>query len=58
MYLRSHQRSKDGNDHTFWSLVETTRTVEGPRQQTLCYLGELDDTAQATLSYAKIIQVR
>ena len=55
MYLRSHQRSKDGKDHTYWSLVETTRTVEGPRQRTLCYLGELNDTAQAR--WLKTIEV-
>jgi len=47
MFLRPHQRSKDGNDHTYWSLVETVRTASGPRQRTLCYLGELNGSAQA-----------
>jgi hypothetical protein len=47
MFLRPHQRSKDGKDHTCWSLVETVRTVDGPRQRTLCYLGELNGSAQA-----------
>jgi hypothetical protein len=28
-------------------LVETVRTPEGPRQRTLCYLGELNTSAQA-----------
>jgi transposase len=46
MFLRSHQRSKDGKDHTYWSLVETVRTANGPRQRTLCYLGELNSSAQ------------
>ena len=41
MFLRSHGRSKDGKDHTYWSLVETVRTPNGPRQKTLCYLGEV-----------------
>ncbi|HEY6845856.1 MAG TPA: IS1634 family transposase [Terracidiphilus sp.] len=45
--MRSHQRNKDGKDHTYWSLVETVRTVDGPRQRTLCYLGELNGSAQA-----------
>jgi hypothetical protein len=27
--------------------VETVRTVDGPRQRTLCYLCELNDSAQA-----------
>src|SRR6266581_2968737 len=42
-----HQRSKDGKDHTYWALVETVRTASGPRQRTLCYLGELNGSAQA-----------
>jgi transposase len=47
MFLRAHRREKDGKDHTYWSLVETVRTPDGPRQRTLCYLGELNDSAQA-----------
>jgi transposase len=47
MFLRPHRRAKDGKDHTYWSLVETVRTVDGPRQRTLCYLGELNGSAQA-----------
>src|SRR5215469_5495892 len=47
MYLRPHQRSKDGKEHTYWSLVETVRTPDGPRQKTLCYLGELNSSVHA-----------
>ncbi len=47
MFLRPNHRDKDGKDHTYWSLVETVRTPDGPRQQTLCYLGELNSSAQA-----------
>jgi len=47
MFLRSHGRKKDGKQHTYWSLVETVRTPDGPRQKTLCYLGELNSSAQA-----------
>src|ERR1700683_530946 len=47
MFLRSHSRNKDGKDHTYWSLVATVRTPDGPRQKTLCYLGELNSSAQA-----------
>ena len=47
MFLRPHQRHKDGKDHSYWSLVETVRTADGPRQKTLCYLGELNSSAQA-----------
>ena len=55
MFLRSHARKKDGKDHTYWSLVETVRTSDGPRQRTLCYLGELNDSAQAR--WLKTIEV-
>ena len=55
MFLRSHQRTKDGKEHTYWSLVETIRTSDGPRQKTLCYLGELNSSAQAR--WAKTIEV-
>ena len=47
MFLRAHARSKDGKEHAYWSLVETVRTPDGPRQRTVCYLGELNHSAQA-----------
>ena len=55
MFLRSHGRSKDGKPHTYWSLVETVRTADGPRQRRLCYLGELNDSGQAR--WLKTIEV-
>ena len=47
MFLRELRPKKDGKEHSYWSLVETVRTPEGPRQRTLCYLGELNTSAQA-----------
>src|SRR4030088_3290599 len=47
MFLRPNHRTKDGKDHIYWSLVETVRTADGPRQRRLCYLGELNSSAQA-----------
>ncbi len=55
MFLRSHRRNKDGKDHSYWSLVETVRTPDGPRQKTLCYLGELNGSAHAR--WLKTIEV-
>src|SRR5712664_953452 len=55
MFLRPNYRSKDGKDHAYWSLVETVRTSSGPRQRTLCYLGELNSSAQAR--WLKTIEV-
>ena len=46
MYLRELRPKKDGKEHSYWSLVETVCTPEGPRQRTLCYLGELNTSAQ------------
>lgn len=47
MFLRQHERIKDGKGHCYWSLVETVRTADGPRQRTICYLGELNGSTQA-----------
>lgn len=55
MFLRRHARTKDGKAHAYWSLVETVRTPDGPRQRTLCYLGELNDSAQSR--WLKTIEV-
>jgi transposase len=55
MFLRANHRDKDGKRHTYWSLVETVRTADGPRQRTLCHLGELNDSAQAR--WVKTIEV-
>jgi len=55
MFLRPNYRHKDGKNHTYWSLVETVRTPDGPRQRTLCYLGELNDSTQGR--WLKAIEV-
>jgi len=47
MFLRPNHRSKDGKDHTYWTLVESARTPDGPRQRTLCHLGELNGADHA-----------
>src|SRR5438093_13183219 len=55
MFLRPNNRTKDGKAHAYWSLVETVRTPDGPRQRTLCYLGELNGSARAR--WLKTIEV-
>ena len=47
MFLRPNYRHKDGKEHTYWSLVESVRTPDGPRQRTLCHLGELNGSDHA-----------
>jgi len=43
MYLRRCYRQKDGKRHGYWALVESHRTVRGPRQRVVAWLGELDE---------------
>jgi hypothetical protein len=42
MFLRRYTRTKDGKRHTYYALVESTRTEAGPRQHVVAYLGELN----------------
>jgi transposase len=46
MFLRKLRVHKDGKEQGYWSLVETVRTADGPRQRTLCYLGELNSSVR------------
>jgi hypothetical protein len=43
MYLRCHSRKKGDTEYETWSLVESVRTVKGPRQRTVATLGKLPD---------------
>ncbi len=43
MYLRRCYRRKDGKRHAYWALVESYRTMRGPRQRVVAYLGEMDE---------------
>jgi hypothetical protein len=45
--LWPNYRGKEGKEHTYWSLVETARTPDGPRQKAPRCLGEFDSSAQA-----------
>ena len=47
MFLRPNRRSKDGKDHTYWSLVETVRTPGGPTST---------DHLLATLPHALLVR--
>jgi len=41
MYLRRHDKRVDGEDYQYWSLVESVRTVRGPRQRIVATIGKL-----------------
>ncbi len=47
MFLRRFQKRKNGKSHVYWALVETYRTVKGPRQRIVSYLGELQESEQS-----------
>ena len=40
MYLRRNRRRKNGEDYDYWSLVESVRTAQGPRQRVVAYIGK------------------
>ncbi|GEM_PF-5335523 len=42
MFLRRYTRTKNGKQHVYFALVESTRTDAGPRQQVVAHLGELN----------------
>ena len=41
MFLKANRKSCDGATYEYWSLVESVRTVDGPRQRTVATLGKL-----------------
>ena len=43
MYIRRCYRKKDGKRHAYWALVESYRTVRGPRQRVVAWLGAMDE---------------
>lgn len=56
MFLRCHQRKKDGKEHRYWSIVENRR-VSGGRvvQRHVLYLGEINDSQRE--AWRKSIEV-
>jgi len=41
MFLRAHTRKKNGSVYEYWTLEESVRTKDGPRQRTVATLGKL-----------------
>jgi transposase len=42
MFLRRYRRTKNGETHIYYALVESIRTEAGPRQHVVAHLGELN----------------
>src|ERR1700686_3207036 len=48
MFLRSHNRIKDGKQHRYYTVVESRRLQSGKvAQRQVLYLGEINDSQQA-----------
>jgi len=41
MYLRRNIKKRNGADYDYWTLVESIRTVRGPRQRVVATIGKL-----------------
>jgi hypothetical protein len=54
MYLRRCYKVKDGKRHAYWALVEAVRTLRGPRQRVVAYLGQLEKEARQGVRRAAV----
>ena len=50
--MRKCYRAKDGKRHAYWALVKSVRTANGPRQEVVAYLGDLDEAARLGVQQA------
>jgi len=41
MYLRRHTKTVGSEQYDYWSLVESVRTTQGPRQRIVATIGKL-----------------
>jgi len=56
MYLRQIQRTKNGKEHSYWSILETRRLADGRvSQRHVLYLGEINDAQER--AWARAIEV-
>src|SRR4030042_1733340 len=56
MYLRCTQRTKNGKEHSYWSIVESRRLADGRvAQRHVLYLGEINDAQER--AWTRSIQV-
>jgi hypothetical protein len=46
MFIRQQFRTKNGQRHAYWALVESYRTASGPRQRVVKWLGKLDEAGR------------
>ena len=52
MFLRQYFRKEHGQRQAYWALVESYRTVRGPRQRVVAWLGLLDEAGRLGVEQA------
>src|SRR5579863_4119163 len=52
MFIRQCQRVVNGKRQAYWALVESYRTVRGPRQRVVAWLGKLDEAGRLGVQQA------
>jgi hypothetical protein len=52
MFIRQCYRTKNGQRHAYWALVESHRTTNGPRQRVVAWLGKLDEAGRLGVQQA------
>ena len=52
MFIRQCYRTKNGQRHAYWALVESHRTATGPRQRVVAWLGKLDEAGRLGVQQA------
>ena len=48
MFLRRHRREHEGGTYEYWTLCQSVRTAQGPRQRIVATLGKLGEDASAS----------
>ena len=52
MFIRQYFRKERGRRTAYWALVESYRTVTGPRQRIVAWLGKLDEAGRLGVQQA------
>lgn len=52
MFIRQYFRKEEGRRTAYWALVESYRTVTGPRQRIVAWLGKLDEAGRLGVQQA------
>ena len=52
MFIRQYFRKEKGRRTAYWALVESYRTVTGPRQRIVAWLGKLDEAGRLGVQQA------